>query len=155
MLKTYGRWDLLVVWAVLLGLFIVFIPFNRKSQKCPASVYIAFVTALAFKMFGIPLSLYIMTWVVGLTLPEGILWDHTLQQYVRYWGMYKIRDEPSWSSLRNPRMEIDPQTLLEQRRGERKAGYGRISTHTSAICNTLASFCSHWGCSFTGQLSPC
>jgi protein-S-isoprenylcysteine O-methyltransferase Ste14 len=39
-------------------------------------------------MFGIPLSLYIITWVTGLTLPLGIFWGHTLQQYIGYWGMY-------------------------------------------------------------------
>ncbi len=39
-------------------------------------------------MFGIPLSLYIVAWVTGLTLPLGILWGHTLQQYIGYWGMH-------------------------------------------------------------------
>ena len=78
----------MVAWAVLFGLFLFFIPFNRKSQKRPASVYLAFVVALAFEMFGVPLSLYIATWALGTSLPEGILWGHTLQQYVGYWGMY-------------------------------------------------------------------
>lgn len=78
----------MVAWAVLFGLFLFFIPFNRKSQKRPASVYLAFVAALAFEMFGVPLSLYIVTWALGTSLPEGILWGHTLQQYVGYWGMY-------------------------------------------------------------------
>ena len=77
----------MVIWVVFFGLFLLFIPFNRKSQKRPASVYIAFVIALAFEMFGIPLSLYIVTWAFGLTLPKGILWGCTLQQYVGDWGM--------------------------------------------------------------------
>jgi len=87
-LETYGNWNLVVVWAVLFSLFIAFIPFNRKSQRRPASVYLAFVVALAFEMFGIPLSLYTVTWAFGVSLPEGILWGHTLQQYIGYWGMY-------------------------------------------------------------------
>jgi len=87
-LETYDNWGLMVVWAVLFGLFIAFIPFNRKRQRRPTSVYLAFVVALAFEMFGIPLSLYIVTWAFGVSLPEGILWGHTLQQYIGYWGMY-------------------------------------------------------------------
>jgi protein-S-isoprenylcysteine O-methyltransferase Ste14 len=77
-----------IVWVLLFGLFIAFIPLHRKSQKRPASVYIAFVIALAFEMFGIPLSLYIVSWIFGITLPEGILWGHTLQRYIGHWGMY-------------------------------------------------------------------
>jgi protein-S-isoprenylcysteine O-methyltransferase Ste14 len=29
-----------------------------------------------------------VTWAFGVSLPEGILWGHTLQQYIGYWGMY-------------------------------------------------------------------
>ena len=86
--QHFCQWDTVVVWVVLFGLFLAFIPFYRKSQKRPASVYIAFVIALAFEMFGIPLSVYIVSWAVGITLPPGILWGHTLQQYIGYWGMY-------------------------------------------------------------------
>lgn len=39
-------------------------------------------------MFGIPLSLYFITWAFGVTLPAGILWGHTLQSYIGYWAMY-------------------------------------------------------------------
>jgi len=84
----YGDWGLVVAWAVLFGTFIAFIPFYKKSQRRPASVYIAFVVALALEMFGIPLSLYMVTWALGVSLPEGILWGHTLDQYIGYWGMY-------------------------------------------------------------------
>ncbi len=87
-MEIYGQWELMVMWAVLFGLFLLFIPFYKKSQKRPASVYLAFVVALAFEMFGIPLSLYVVTWGLGVTLPEGILWEHTLKQYIGYWGMY-------------------------------------------------------------------
>jgi protein-S-isoprenylcysteine O-methyltransferase Ste14 len=77
-----------VAWIILFGLFLAFIPFNRQSQKRPASVYIAFVVALALEMFGIPLSMYVVSWAFGVTLPVGTLWGHTLQQYIGYWGMY-------------------------------------------------------------------
>jgi protein-S-isoprenylcysteine O-methyltransferase Ste14 len=84
----YGDWGFVIVWAVLFGLFLVFIPFKRKSQRRSSSVYLGFVVALALEMFGIPLSLYAVTWAFGVSLPEGILWGHTLQQYIGYWGMY-------------------------------------------------------------------
>src|SRR3972149_12117844 len=79
---------MVAVWVILFGIFIVFIPFNKKSQRRPTSVYLGFVIALAFEMFGIPLSMYVVTWAIGVNLPQGILWQHTLQQYIGYWGMY-------------------------------------------------------------------
>jgi len=84
----FGNWDLVVFWIVIFGLFIAFIPFHRKSQRRPASIYFAFVVAQALEMFGIPLSLYFVAWAFGVSLPEGLLWGHTLQQHIGYWGMY-------------------------------------------------------------------
>jgi protein-S-isoprenylcysteine O-methyltransferase Ste14 len=84
----YGDWSLVILWAVLFGIFVAFIPFYKKSQRRPASVYLAFVVALAFEMFGIPLSMYVITWAFGVALPEGFLWGHTLELYIGYWGMY-------------------------------------------------------------------
>ncbi|MHA2233153.1 MAG: methyltransferase family protein [Candidatus Hodarchaeales archaeon] len=84
----YGHWGTVIVWIVIFGLFLLFIPFNQKSQRRPASTYFAFITALAIEMFGIPLSLFIIAWAFGVMLPEGVLWGHTLQQYFGYWGMY-------------------------------------------------------------------
>lgn len=84
----YGDWGFVIIWAVIFGLFLAFIPFYKKSQRRSSSVYLAFVVALAFEMFGIPLSLYAATWAFGFSLPEGFLWGHTLQQYIGYWGMY-------------------------------------------------------------------
>lgn len=51
-------------------------------------MYLAFVVASAFEMFGIPLSMYFIAWVFGVSLPRGLLWGHTLQQHIGYWGMY-------------------------------------------------------------------
>lgn len=84
----FGSWGLVAAWALIFGLFIMFIPFYRKVQRRPASVYLAFVVASAFEMFGIPLSMYFMAWAFGVSLPEGLLWGHTLQGYIGYWGMY-------------------------------------------------------------------
>jgi methanethiol S-methyltransferase len=87
-IMPYSDWIMVAFWIVLFGVFIAFIPFYKKSQRRPTSVYLAFIVALALEMFGIPLSLYIVTWAVGISLPVGILWQHTLQQYIGYWGMY-------------------------------------------------------------------
>ena len=85
--QHFGQWDTVIICVILFSLFIVFIPLHRKSQKRPASVYVAFIVALALEMFGIPLSMYIVSWAFGITLPLGTFLGHTLQQYIGYWGM--------------------------------------------------------------------
>lgn len=84
----FGNWWAVAIWIIMYGVFICFIPFYRKSQRKPATAYIAFIVAFALEMFGIPMSMYFVIWAFGTTLPEGILWGHTLNQYIGYWGMY-------------------------------------------------------------------
>jgi protein-S-isoprenylcysteine O-methyltransferase Ste14 len=71
-------------FAVLYGVFIAFLPFYKKSRVKPSGVYLAFVVAFALEMFGVPMSMYALTWVLGFTLPDGILWGHTL---IGYFGL--------------------------------------------------------------------
>lgn len=87
-LSHFGQWWAFAVWIIIFGVFLAFIPFYRKSQVKPAGAFMAFVVAMAFEMFGIPLSMYFITWVFGYTLPEGVLWGHTLVQYIGLWGTY-------------------------------------------------------------------
>ncbi len=84
----FGNWIGVVLWTVIFILFLAFIPFYKKSQRKPAGVYAAFVLALALEMFGVPLSMYVITWVLGKSLPDGILWGHTLVQFIGLGGMY-------------------------------------------------------------------
>lgn len=84
----FGQWGAMAVWAIVFILFLLFTPFYKKSQRKPASVYVAFVLALAFEMFGVPLSMYIIAWALGTRLPEGILWGHTFIQQVGLAGTY-------------------------------------------------------------------
>jgi protein-S-isoprenylcysteine O-methyltransferase Ste14 len=84
----FGNWVGVVSWFVLFAIFIVFLPFNRKSRIKPSGTYLAFIAASAFEMFGIPLSLYILTWAFGVNIPRGILWGHTLENIIGNWGMY-------------------------------------------------------------------
>ena len=32
--------------------------------------------------------MYFVAWALGIQLPAGLLWGHTLQQNIGYWGMY-------------------------------------------------------------------
>ncbi len=85
----FGQWWAVAVWIVICSLFLAFIPFYKKSQRKPASVYLAFVVALALEMFGVPLSMYVLTGILGKALPDGILWGHTLNQWIGVnGGMY-------------------------------------------------------------------
>ena len=84
----FGNWIGFALWLILFLPFLAFLPFYKKSQRKPAGVYAAFVVALALEMFGVPLSMYVITWVLGKSLPDGILWGHTLIQYVGLNALY-------------------------------------------------------------------
>jgi methanethiol S-methyltransferase len=51
-------------------------------------VYLAFIVAMAFEMFGIPMSMYILAWIFGNNLPDGILWGHTLNGLIGSAGLW-------------------------------------------------------------------
>ena len=83
----FGQWWAGVIWFAIFIIFLAFLPFYQKSQRKPASVYGAFILALALEMFGVPLSMYVITWVFGKAFPDGILWGHTLVQLIGLKGM--------------------------------------------------------------------
>ena len=86
---AYEDWLWVVGWIVLFGVFLIFLPFKRKTQRRPAGVYLAFVVALAFEMFGIPLSIYFVTWAFGIYYPtDDSVWGHTLYPYIGLNGMW-------------------------------------------------------------------
>ncbi|MDY9926837.1 hypothetical protein [Methanosarcina sp.] len=39
-------------------------------------------------MFGVPFSMFAIGWLFGFTLPESVLWGHTLVQYIGFWGIF-------------------------------------------------------------------
>ena len=84
----FGQWGYVIVWALLGAVFLLFTPFYKKSQRKPASVYLAFMVAMAFEMFGIPMSMYILAWAFGSSIPEGFFWGHTLVEQFGHLGMY-------------------------------------------------------------------
>lgn len=84
----FGQWWAVSIWIVIYGVFLLFVPFYKKSQIKPAGAYAAFVVAFAIEMFGVPFSMYAIGWLFGIWLPEGVFWGHTLGQYIGLWGMY-------------------------------------------------------------------
>lgn len=84
----YGMWGGVLFFTLLYSIFLLFMPFYKKSRRKPTSATLAFIVAFAVEMHGIPFSMYLISWLFGYTLPEGVLWGHTLQQYIGYWGMY-------------------------------------------------------------------
>ena len=84
----YYNWFGVLFFVVLYGMVLLFLPFYKKVDKKPTGTYLAFVIAFAIEMHGIPFSMYIISWIVGKSLPEGILWGHTLVYSIGYLGMY-------------------------------------------------------------------
>lgn len=84
----FGIWWAVAAWICIYAVFLLFIPFYKKSQLKPAGTFAAFVVAFAVEMFGVPFSMYAVGAVFGAQLPEGILWGHTLQQYIGVAGTW-------------------------------------------------------------------
>jgi protein-S-isoprenylcysteine O-methyltransferase Ste14 len=84
----FHNWLGVIFFAALYGVVLLFIPFYKKMDKKPRGVYIAFIIAFALEMHGIPFSMYLISWIIGHNLPEGILWGHTLFSTIGFTGMY-------------------------------------------------------------------
>ena len=78
----YGEWYLAILYAILFSLFLVFVPFRKKMQRLPSSVYLAFVVALYAEMYGFPLTIYALSWLVGYQNPLTHLSGHILASIV-------------------------------------------------------------------------
>ena len=77
-----GTWWAVAAWIAIFAVFLLFTPFYKRSGIKPNSAFMAFVVALALEMFGVPLSMYAISGVLGQYLPDGILWGHTLNGYI-------------------------------------------------------------------------
>lgn len=84
----FHNWFGVLFFIVLYGVVLFFLPFYKKMDKKPVGTYFAFVVAFAIEMHGIPFSMYVISWIVGKNLPEGVLWGHTLVSSIGFWGMY-------------------------------------------------------------------
>ncbi len=84
----FHNWFGVLFFIALYSVVLLFLPFYRKMDKKPTGTYLAFIIAFAIEMHGIPFSMYLISWIIGRNLPEGILWGHTLFSSIGYWGMY-------------------------------------------------------------------
>jgi protein-S-isoprenylcysteine O-methyltransferase Ste14 len=66
-IAVYGfdNWGFVLLNILFFGIFIFFIRFRRKVPNLPSSVYLAFVVALYFEMYGLPLTSYFFSWLLG------------------------------------------------------------------------------------------
>lgn len=84
----FHNWFGVLFFVLLYSIILLFIPFYKKMDTKPRGAYIAFIIAFAIEMHGIPFSMYLISWIIGKNLPEGILWGHTLFPTIGYVGMY-------------------------------------------------------------------
>ncbi|MBU1142426.1 MAG: isoprenylcysteine carboxylmethyltransferase family protein [Firmicutes bacterium] len=84
----FHQWGAVIFFVFIYGIALAFLPFRQKMQRKPAATYFAFVLAFAFEMHGIPYSMYLIGSIIGRYLPVGILWGHTLYDYIGYLGLY-------------------------------------------------------------------
>jgi len=84
----YHQWGAVIFFIVVYSTALLFVPFYKKMDRRPATAYLAFVLAFAIEMHGIPMSMYLISWIIGKNLPEGVLWGHTLFSQIGYMGMY-------------------------------------------------------------------
>lgn len=84
----FNQWWAVLIFIALYSIALIFVPFYKKMDRKPRTAFIAFVCAFAIEMFGVPFSMYIISWFIGKNLPEGVLWGHTLINEIGYLGMY-------------------------------------------------------------------
>lgn len=84
----FHNWFGVLFFVAIYSLVLLFVPFYKKMDTKPRGTYLAFVVAFAVEMHGIPFSMYLISWVIGKNLPEGVLWGHTLFDRIGFLGMY-------------------------------------------------------------------
>ena len=61
----WGNWPFVILNIGFFSLFFLFIPFRRKEARRTGGIYMAFIVALYAQMYGLPLTMYIFTWLFG------------------------------------------------------------------------------------------
>jgi protein-S-isoprenylcysteine O-methyltransferase Ste14 len=82
-LEGVAVWIPIVLWTLLFSLFLVLLLFPaRKRDWRSAGIYEAFLIALFAEMFGFPLTLYVVTAVLGLPGPLGGSPEHPMAYFL-------------------------------------------------------------------------
>ena len=64
-----GEWDKVILNIILFSIFIFFTSYKKKNVRLPSSIYLAFIVDLYLEMFGIPLTVYFLAWLIGFKIP--------------------------------------------------------------------------------------
>lgn len=84
----YQDWFGIVFFIIVYSMVLLLFPFYRKMKSKPKGTYLAFVTAFAIEMHGIPFSFYVISYLFNKQMPMGFFWGHTLFPIIGHWGMY-------------------------------------------------------------------